>query len=243
MIVVQDKTPWYRAFDDTALALLVCGLIGYIVVEASRTKADEVAYAVRDMIYVIAAAGAAISLAVHMHTLTSLYDDPVTQGSFHNGTSFLRWTTAVNTSHNCSDTSTSGGIILGDALDYAKCPRELWKQIRLDFLLITQVFMLYSLTTRMRHEQRRDHNALLIATAVIECIAFTAAAVVQFDNIDEVYTLHRSAMWLTLLGGMLSLAPAVVSRHTSTGHPPRRMDTLVYHGSPNRLYKRAKLKL
>jgi hypothetical protein len=244
VVVFQDKTPWYSAFDDTALVLLVCGVIGYVVAEASHTKAGEVAYAVRDMMYVMAAAGVAISLAVHMHALTSLYDDPAAQGSFNNSTSFLRWTTAVNTSHNCSDTSTSGGIILGGALDYTKCPRELWKQIRLDFLLTTQVFMLYTLTTRMRHEQMQDHNALLIATAVIECIAFTAAAVVQFDNIDEVYTLHRSAMWLTLLGGMLSLAPVGIKWHTTTSHSPRRAPTLVYHAvHPNNRHPRSKLKL
>jgi integral membrane sensor domain MASE1 len=107
--------------------------------------------------------------------------------------------------------------------------------------------MIYTLTTRMRHENRQDHNALLIACAVIECIAFSAAAVVQFDNIDEVYTLHRTAMWLTLLGGILSLAPVGIKLHTSIGHStshsPRRRDTLVYHALPRRSNIQAKLKL
>jgi len=236
VVVFQDNSPWYRAYDDTALMFLVCGLIGYVVAEASRTKQDEVTYAVRDMMYVIVAAATTISLAVHLRALTSLYDDPVAQGSFHNSVSFLRWTTTANASHNCSGTGTSSGIILDDAMDYAKCPRELWKQIRLDVLLATQVFMIYTLTTRMRHENRQDHNAFLIACAVIECIAFSAAAVVQFDNIDEVYTLNRLAMWLTLLGGILSLAPVGIKLHTSTGHSTghvsRRRDTLVYHASP-----------
>lgn len=244
VVVFQDNSPWYRAFDDTALIFLVCGLIGYVVAEASRAKKDEVAYAVRDMMYVIVAAASTIALAVHLRALTSLYDDPAAQGSFHNSASFLRWTTTMNTSYNCSGTGTSGRIILDDAMDYAKCPRELWKQIRLDVLLATQVFMIYTLTTRMRHENRQDHNALLIACAVIECIAFSAAAVVQFDNIDEVYTLNRLAMWLTLLGGILSLAPVGIKWHTTTSHSPRRVPTLVYHAvHPNNRHTRSKLKL
>ena len=249
VVMLQDYSPWYRAFDDTALILLVGGLIGYVVAEASRTKKDEVAYAVRDMMYVFVAAATTISLAVHLRALTSLYDDPVAQGSFHNSTSFLRWTTTTNASYNCSGTGTSGRIILDDAMDYAKCPRELWKQIRLDVLLATQVFMIYTLTTRMRHENRQDHNALLIACAVIECIAFSAAAVVQFDNIDEVYTLNHVAMWLTLLGGILSLAPVGIKWHTTTSHSPdrhspRRASTLVYHAAyPNNQRAWSKLKL
>jgi len=209
--VVHDTTPWYRAFDGTALALAVFGIAGYVVVEAIRPKGQkEVVYAVRDIIYTIASATTSISLLVHLRSLAFLYDDPMTQGNFNSSTSFLKWTTSVSTSPSCSSSQESGNIILSDSVEYAICPRELWKQIRLEAILTTQVFMLYSLTTRMRHEQVGQHKALWIVAAAAECILFSAAVIVQFDNIDTVYTVNRSAVWLALAGGILSLMPSFV---------------------------------
>lgn len=244
----NNKSPWFTAYDDNAFVLIVTGAAGYVWVESARSKANEIAYVVRDMVYVLVAALATSVLAFHLRQLTRIFEDPVSQQSFQNSTSFLKWTTAHSTLHNCTDES--AGIIFGDTLQYSQCPRQLWEQIRLDVILTTQVYATYTLTTRMRHDQVYGHKSLLIALAVVECISFCAAAVLQFDDIDSAYTPQQSAMTFVFIGGLAwALDFIVVLRSETTVVNPdeadvrlTQYDKFVWRGAPAS-HRRPKLKL
>ena len=248
-VAASDQTPWYRAYDDSAFGLLVCAAVGYIWVESGRDKHGEIPYVVRDMVYVIVAASATGVLAYHLRQLTSILDDPVAQQRFDKSESFLKWTTTSSASHNC--TQTASGILFGDVMEYSRCPRQLWEQIRLDVLLTTQVYTTYTLTTRMRHDQVHGHKSLLIALAVIECISFCAVAVLQFDDISKVYIPQRPAMVFAMVGGIAWASDYVLmyfkhnDRALNTTTRARdnlvRREDFIWTGTINRM--RPKLKL
>ena len=89
-------------------------------------------------------------------------------------------------------TTTATGIIFPQTVDYKECPGKVWEHIRLNLLFVTQVYTLFTLTTTLHDSLRQvkpdrgGHMTLAFAT-VAECFLLSAAAVVQFDVIEDCY--------------------------------------------------------
>jgi len=113
--------------------------------------------------------------------------------------------------------NTTSGIIFPQTVDYKECPHKLWEHIRLNVLFVTQVYTLFTLTTTLRDSMRSvgdgapavvrgttgvvhggGHMALAFAT-VAECFLLSAAAVVQFDVIEDCYKVTTPVVALMCL--------------------------------------------
>jgi hypothetical protein len=191
-ILILDRNPWYMAITWLPVALLCTAALATVYTEVHR-KNDK--HAVRTLAYVLAMVACTIVGLLYVRKLVQLFEDDSTL------------TPALSTTRNCTDEPDGDGIIFEEE-SFATCPTRVWKYLRINTILLTQVYVLYTLTTAMRHERAPSVHSVprAMSFAVIECILWSAAAVGQFDKIAKCYIMSTTTLVFLMSAAVLRTA-------------------------------------
>jgi hypothetical protein len=222
-MLVDNAPQWYMSFDVYPTALL-CAAAASLVYEEMQ-EADHDAHAVRKLAYKIVVSGALIMAAVYTNALITLMKDDPTL------------TPALTTTRNCTEVAAKSGFILTDSSFSIHCPTRVWEYLRKDILLLVQAYVLFTLTTAMRHDMEGAVDSSSIRSlTVVECFAWTLASVIQFNDIAGCYRIEATTVALTSVAVVCHTLRAKGNWHESSG-------TVLLHGSWAHPNLRAKLKL
>jgi len=191
-ILLFDRNPWYMAITWPPVALMCTAALATIYTETHRAN-DK--HAVRTLAYVIAMAACTIVGLVYTRKLVQLFEDDSTL------------TPALSTTRNCTEAPDSDGIIFENE-SFGTCPTRIWEYLRINTILLTQVYVLYTMTTAMKHDTSPGAHSVpqAMALAVVECILWSAAAVGQFDKIAKCYLMTTTTFVLIMAAAILRTA-------------------------------------
>jgi hypothetical protein len=197
------NSPWYGAHDIGSMLLMVALAIAVVWDEIHDSGATPAAR-VRKLYYVIAFVLSALTLAWYAYELVQVLD--------RNPRYTLSNTT--NTT-NCKLTKVDSSTLFTSYHEYDTCPSTLWKYARVNVILMTQLYMLYTLTTTLKYDSGQNIPYLL-ARVFFECGLLTLAALWQFDIIPDCHVIKTPTLVLLLAAGVLR-----VLREYSTHAEPK----------------------
>jgi len=224
-MLILDRNPWYMAITWLPVVLLCTAALATVYTEVHR-KNDK--HAVRTLAYVLAMAACTVVGLLYARKLVQLFEDDSTL------------TPALSTTRNCTDAPDGDGILFEEE-SFATCPTRIWEYLRINTILLTQVYVLYTLTTAMRHERAPSVHTVprAMAFAVIECLLWSAAAVGQFDKIAKCYMMTTTTLVLLAAAAVLRTA-RYISHESGADVEVERMGTTTWSHLHSR---RLKLKL
>ena len=191
LLVRSENTPWYGAHDNVSMVLMV-GLATAVVWDEIHDSCAAPAARVRKLYYVIAFVFSALTLAWYAYEVVQVLDrNPLYTPS-----------DTTNTAH-CKLTKVDDAILFTSHHPYDTCPSNLWKYARVNVILMTQLYMLYALTTTLKYESYETQIPYLLARVFFECVLLTLAALWQFDIIQDCYVIKTPTLVLLLAAGVL----------------------------------------
>ncbi len=153
------------------------------------------------------------------------------------------------------DSSSVTGFIFPDKPFSTTCPTRYWEEVRTNFLFVSQLYALYTLTTDLPYdflhtntEYGRSRVYVLGSLAVIECTAVCVAVAVQFDTIEGCAQLSWGVGTLVLVAAVVHVLRRVVGSMRDESacechvKMPRRLNTTIWDAH-KLLLKNVKLKL
>lgn len=185
-ILVDNAPQWYMSYDMLPTTLL-CIAAASLVYEELKKKHHGDAHVVRKLVYKIVVSGTLISAAVYANALvTLLKDDPTL-------------TPTLSTTRKCTEEAAQPGFVLTDSSFSIHCPTRVWKYLRTAIMLLGQAYVLYTLTTAMRHDIQEEHGKTsnVRSLTVAECFAWTLASIIQFNEIENCYRVKLGTAILT----------------------------------------------
>ena len=191
LLTRSANSPWYGAHDIGSMLLMVALAIAVVWDEIHDSCATPAAR-VRKLYYVIAFVLSALTLAWYAYELVQVLD--------RNPLYTLSNTT--NTT-NCKLTKVDSSTLFTSYHEYDTCPSTLWKYARVNVILMTQLYMLYTLTTTLKYDSGVHNIPYLLARVFFECGLLTLAALWQFDIIPDCHVIKTPTLVLLLAAGVL----------------------------------------
>lgn len=118
-------------------------------------------------------------------------------------------TTAKTTTY-CSTnaTSTNNGILLSNEpfVDHC-CPSHIWESLRVNTIMGASIYTMFTLTTSLHEKAGTEAVA-----AIVECLMWTAASVLQFDTIQDSHQLRLEVLLCIIVASLFYTYRAYIRR-------------------------------
>lgn len=210
--------PWYKAHNAGSMALLAL-LAAVTIYEEIHESSAKKAARVRKLYYVISLALSSLTLAWYAFELVNVMTR-------------MDYTPSDTTTMNCTLPDDTDSILFKSNTSYDNCPTVLWKYARVNIILMTQLYVLYLLTTTLKYDARSDNaTPYLLLFVFVECGLLTVAALWQFDVIRNCHDIKMETLLLVLGAGVLRM---VREYRTHRGHSRvnvRRISTVTQQSS------------
>lgn len=185
--------------DSTTIALLCTARAISLVASLLQTTRRRSPKIIRLLAYTLLIYLVQFQVIIHVNELAKLYRY---YDNMH-----------ITTVKNCTSTSDTTGFVFNTSPFDIQCPTRVWKHIRVNMIFATQVYVLFTLSTDVWHNNGHmpKHMYQTVALAIVECIAVSAAASIQFDQIEGSEKLSLASTVLLLVAFCAYLARSVVS--------------------------------
>jgi len=190
LLVESKNIPWYGAHDSVSMGLMVVLAMAVVWDEIHDSWSAEAAR-VRKLYYVIAFVLSALTLAWYAYELVQVLDR-------HKKDYTPSSTTNTTT---CIMSKVDDSILFTSTHAYDTCPSALWKYARVNVILMTQLYMLYTLTTTVKYGSAPV--PYLLVRVFFECALLALAALWQFDIITDCHLIKTPTLVLLLSAGVL----------------------------------------
>lgn len=195
--LVGSLDPFVRRFDDTGVALVLGSRTLAFMCTFYWLSSSTHATVVRTYAYCTLMYVAQILAILQLRQLVAL---------------LATWATVEETTRApcvVHDSPGATGYLFAQSPFVATCPTRVWEHIRINSLFVSQVYVLYTLTTDMAYDAAGSSAYAVGMLAALECIALSIAVGVQFDVIAGCHTVSWGVGALLLV--------------TAVAHAVRRM--------------------